>query len=96
MWIPQEVLVKFEKLMPGKHLVDMKAMVKQSAPVTHERGNRRFHELVFDIRGTKVKDVDFFESRGCELCDYRGYTIMHDDFMMETVKIPCHCQAPLS
>lgn len=92
MWITQEALVKFERLVPGKHLTDMKTMVKKSAPVTHERGNRRYHDLVFTVHRGAVEDVDVFRDLGCDDCGHRGYTVMYDDFLHKEVRIPCPCQ----
>lgn len=53
--IPVKVLLHAKDL--GLGLKDLTDMLNRSARTTHHQGNRRFHEFVFRVEGSKVKSI---------------------------------------
>ena len=41
----------------GLSLVELNKLVTQSARITHHKGNRRYHEYLFDVQGDVVRDI---------------------------------------
>lgn len=90
-WVTQEALKDWDELYPNRKMDELKTMVSLSAPVTHPLGNRRYNELVFNVRGKEVLGVGLFKYKSnCDICGGRKYTLMHDDFSDESVRVPCH------
>jgi hypothetical protein len=53
----------------GQVIEKLTALVKRSAKCTHDLGNRRFGDLIFDTRGSEVHHVSLrMESAVCMTC----------------------------
>jgi hypothetical protein len=50
--VPIKVLSEAKRL--GVTLTDLHEMLKKSARITHEKGNRRYHDVVFSVTGDRV------------------------------------------
>lgn len=52
---PTKTIRKAKEL--GLALADLNGMVVKSARITHPKGNRRYHEYLFDVQGDIVRDI---------------------------------------
>ena len=53
--IPVKVLLQAKEF--GLELQDLTDMLNRSARTTHHQGNRRFHEYVFRVEGSRVQSI---------------------------------------
>lgn len=73
--IPVKVLLQAKEF--GLELADLKDMLNRSARTTHHQGNRRFHEYVFQIEGTKVQSI--FQMSSEEVRAERSKTFVQEE-----------------